>query len=275
MSRDGTWGLRVDALTVAYGANVALEAVSVVCEPGEIVGLLGPNGSGKSTLLKAVLGLLPKVSGSITLNGAIVDRGCRARMAYAPQRGEVDWTFPITVEEVVLLGRQGRHGLFGRPGRADRQIAHESLERLRMRDFRGHQIGALSAGQQQRVFLARAVAQQGEVLLLDEPLTGVDAQTQVEVLDLVDDLRSQGLAIVMTTHDLAQAAQVCNRICLLNRHIVADGAPSEVLTPRALMETYGGRDAIRFAGAAQQEPTTKVGRARARAVSATQRTGDQ
>jgi anchored repeat-type ABC transporter ATP-binding subunit len=219
--------------------------VSLACAPGEIVGLLGPNGSGKSTLLKSILGLVPVASGTILLDGQPLDRKRRSQVAYTPQRNEVDWTFPITVEEVAVLGRQGRRGLFGRPGREDWRIALDALDRLSLADLRRRPIGDLSGGQQQRVFLARALAQEGSILLLDEPLTGVDAQTQAVVLDLIADLRRAGTGVLMTTHDLVQASQVCDRVCLLNRRVVVSGPPADILTPRALMETYGGSEMLR------------------------------
>jgi ABC-type Mn2+/Zn2+ transport system ATPase subunit len=239
-------GLRIDDLTVRYGTRLALEGACIACHRGEIVGLLGPNGAGKSTLLKAVLGLTGKESGSITLDGAPLDRRHRARIAYTPQTSEVDWSFPITVQEMVVLGRQARRGLFGGPRRADWQIARDALDRLGMGTFWRRQIGELSGGERQRVFLARALAQEGDVLLLDEPLTGVDAQTQSVVLDLMVELRRQGLAILVTTHDLVQAAELCDSLCLLNTRVVASGAPGEVLTPRSLMETYGGGEVLRL-----------------------------
>jgi len=238
--------LQIDEVTVRYGARLALDCASLTCQKGEIVGLLGPNGAGKSTLLKAVLGLAPKESGSITLDGAPVDRQSRARIAYAPQSTEVDWTFPITVEEVVVLGRQARHGLFGGPNRADWRIAREALDRLGMAAMQRRQIGELSGGARQRAFLARAIAQEGDLLLLDEPLTGVDAQTQAVVLDVIDELRRQGRTILVTTHDLVRAAELCDCVCLLNTRVVASGAPGEVLTPRMLLETYGGGEVLRL-----------------------------
>ena len=243
-----TTGLSVTALDVAYGERLVLEDVSLACHAGEIVGLLGPNGCGKSTLLKAAVGLVPRLRGEIRLDGAPLDRAVLARVAYVPQRNEVDWSFPITVEEVVLLGRQGRLGLFGRPGPADRRAAREALERLGMDSLRRAQIGELSGGQQQRVFLARALAQQGEVLLLDEPLTGVDTKTQAVVLELLAELRAAGQAIVMATHDLAQAAEGCDRLCLLNGRVIAFGPPAAVLTGEHLAATYGGGGVLRLPG---------------------------
>jgi ABC-type Mn2+/Zn2+ transport system ATPase subunit len=224
-----------------------LEDVSLDCPRGELLGLLGPNGSGKSTLMKAVLDLIPRLAGEVTLDGRPLDRASRVRVAYTPQRSDVDWSFPITVEEVVLLGRQGRLGLFGRPGAEDRRIARDALERLGMAEHRREQISELSGGQQQRVFLARSIAQGGDVMLLDEPLTGVDESTQAVILDLLSDLRGAGQVVVMSTHDLAQAAEVCDRLCLLNGRVVAFGPPHEVLTSEALVRAWGGVSAEHLA----------------------------
>jgi ABC-type Mn2+/Zn2+ transport system ATPase subunit len=188
-----------------------------------------------------VVGLVPRTGGEVLLDGRpLAGREARSRVAYVPQRNDVDWDFPISVEDVVLLGRQGRLGLWGRPGRADRQAAREALERLGMDGLRRAQIGELSGGQQQRVFLARALAQDGDVLLLDEPLTGVDTATQEVVVDLLHTLRAAGQAILVCTHDLPQAARVCDQLCLLNRVVTAFGPPSEILDAETLVRTYGG-----------------------------------
>ncbi len=255
-------GLRVSQLRIAYGSRLALEDVSVRCPRGELLGLLGPNGSGKSTLLKGIMGLVGKVAGEVTLDGRSLDRTMRARVAYTPQRSDVDWNFPITVEDVVLLGRQGRLGLFGRPDATDRRIALDALERLGMAENRRAQISELSGGQQQRVFLARSIAQGGDVMLLDEPLTGVDESTQAVILNLLADLRGSRQVLVMATHDLAQAAEVCDRLCLLNGRVVALGRPQQVLTPQALAQAWGGVPAEKLAtffGDAHHEPASVGG----------------
>jgi ABC-type Mn2+/Zn2+ transport system ATPase subunit len=235
-----TCGLDVAHLSVAYAARMVLEDVCLQCRRGQIVGLLGPNGSGKSTLLKSVLGLAPRISGDVSLDGhPLVGPRMKARVAYVPQRSDVDWGFPINVEEVVLLGCQGRLGLCGRPGKAERAAALAALERMHMSSFRRSQIGELSGGQQQRVFLARALAQGGDTLLLDEPLTGLDATTQAVVLGLLDELRCDGQSIVIATHDVAEASQLCDELCLIRRRVIGFGPPGEVLTAPMLLETYG------------------------------------
>src|SRR6202165_535125 len=193
-------GLEIFNLSVAYGSRLALDDVCLCCHRGEIVGLLGPNGSGKSTLLKSVLNLVPKLRGTVTLDGQPVDtRQQKVRVAYVPQRNDVVWDFPINVEEVVLLGCQGRLGLCGRPGNAERAAAHAALERMDMSDYRRVQIGELSGGQQQRVFLARALAQGCGTLLLEQPFTGVDATTQEVVLGLLNELRASSHSVIIAT----------------------------------------------------------------------------
>lgn len=242
-------GLEIEALSVRYGTRVALANVCLCCRRGEMVGLLGPNGSGKSTLLKSVLGLVPESAGHVSLDGErLTGPRMKARVGYVPQRNDVDWDFPINVEDVVLMGCQGRLGLFGRPGRVERAATYAALERMRMATHRRAQIGELSGGQQQRVFLARALAQGGDTLLLDEPLSGVDANTQDEVLDVLDELRGAGYAIVMATHDLPLAARVCDEVCLLGNRVVACGPPASVLTPAALTATFGGHSFVSLAG---------------------------
>lgn len=244
-SRSPSGGLEIAHLSVAYGARLVLEDVCLQCRRAQIVGLLGPNGSGKSTLLKSVLGLVARIGGEVTLDGAPVQGPqMKSRVAYVPQRSEVDWGFPINVEEVVLLGCQGRLGLCGRPGPADRAAAWAALERMEMSRYRRTQIGELSGGQQQRVFLARALAQRSDTLLLDEPLTGLDSATRAVVLGLLDELRNQGQSIVMATHDVAEAAQLCDQLCLIQRRVIAFGPPAEVLSARTVAATYGAHTPV-------------------------------
>jgi ABC-type Mn2+/Zn2+ transport system ATPase subunit len=241
-------GLEIANLRVAYGSRLALDDVCLCCRRGEIVGLLGPNGSGKSTLLKSVLSLVPKLSGAVNLDGQPLE-GARQkiRVAYVPQRNDVVWDFPINVEEVVLLGCQGRLGLCGRPGTAERAAAHAALERMDMSDYRRVQIGELSGGQQQRVFLARALAQGCDTLLLDEPLSGVDATTQEVVLGLLAELRASGRSVIIATHDLSQAARLCDELCLLHQRVVACGPPDRILNPTTLTSTYGAHAVLNLA----------------------------
>ena len=202
---DGAHALLTEALVVAYpGAHgPALRGVNVRVPCGTCTALVGPNGSGKSTLLKAVAGLLPVISGVVRVHGNPVG-ACHHRVAYLPQRGDIDWGFPISVERLVLTGRYVHLGWLRWPGRRDRDIAREAIERLGLSSLAGQQIGKLSGGQQQRALLARALAQEADLLLLDEPFNGVDASTQDTIYDAMRDLRGQGKTLVVATHDLSR-----------------------------------------------------------------------
>jgi len=201
----GAPALLTEAVVVAYpGAHgPALRGVSVRVPSGTCTALVGPNGSGKSTLLKVVAGLLPVISGVVRVHGNPVG-ACHHRAAYLPQRGEIDWGFPISVERLVLTGRYVHLGWLRWPGHRDREVAREAIERLGLTSLAGQQIGKLSGGQQQRALLARALAQEAELLLLDEPFTGVDVQTQDTIYEAMRDLRSDGKTLVVATHDLSR-----------------------------------------------------------------------
>jgi ABC-type Mn2+/Zn2+ transport system ATPase subunit len=203
----GAPALLTEAVVVAYpGAHgPALRGVSVRVPCGTCTALVGPNGSGKSTLLKVVAGLLPVISGVVRVHGNPVG-ACHHRVAYLPQRGEIDWGFPISVERLVLTGRYVHLGWLRGPGHRDREVAREAIERLGLTSLAGQQIGKLSGGQQQRALLARALAQEAELLLLDEPFTGVDVQTQDTIYEAMRDLRSDGKTLVVATHDLSRLA---------------------------------------------------------------------
>lgn len=231
--------LTTHGLTVHYDNRPAIQDIELEISPGQTTSLLGPNGSGKSTLLKALGGMLSPSHGSVTFEGQPLNRP-HPKITYVPQRYGADWTFPISVLDCVLLG-----GRLNRPrwrpfGRREKQEAMEALGQTGMADLASVQIGALSGGQQQRVFLARALLACGSVLLLDEPFTGVDAPTQELLIDLIDQLRVDGRAIVYATHDLAQASAISNRVVLLNRQIIATGVPADVLDEAHLRETFGG-----------------------------------
>ena len=231
--------LWTEQLSVHFEDRSALEDVSLQFYPGATTSLVGPNGAGKSTLLKCLAGMLPPTHGTVVLDGTPVRRPSQ-RVAYVPQRSEVDWRFPISVLDVALMGRAlGANRLWPVPER-DRQAALDALDAVAMRRFASVQIGALSGGQQQRVFIARALLQQADVLLLDEPFSGVDTPTQSLVLDILGDLRNQGKTIVFATHDLSMAEQSADTCVLLNRRVVASGPPLEVLTASNLQATFGG-----------------------------------
>jgi ABC-type Mn2+/Zn2+ transport system ATPase subunit len=230
----------VENLTVSYRGKPAIRNVSVTVEPGLRVGLVGPNGAGKSTLLRALVGLLTPDTGHVELFGRPVHQA-RRLVAYVPQRTEVDWDYPVVVEEVVLMGRFPHVGWVRRPGPEDRRVARECLRQVGMEALARRQIGQLSGGQQQRVFLARALAQEAPVMLLDEPFVGVDAATEEAIYALLDRLREEGRTVVVATHDLSRAQTAFDRLLLLNQHVVAYGPPAEVFRPDLLQRTYGGR----------------------------------
>lgn len=232
--------LLLDDVAAAYGRDTVLEGISGVIEPGASLALIGPNGAGKSTLIRAVLGLVPVVAGRIEVFGEAPARA-RRRVAYVPQADALDATFPVSALHVVLMGRYRRIGWLRRPGRADREAARHALEQVGLSERAAHRFGTLSGGQRQRVLLARAMAQEAELLLLDEPFNGVDTTTTDVLLQLLSDLRDRGVAVMLSTHDLAIAHLACGEACLINRRQVAFGPIQEALTPESLRETYGGR----------------------------------
>lgn len=226
-------------VAVTYDHTPVLSEVTVDVAVGEFVGVVGPNGAGKSTLLNTILGQVRLMRGEIVVQGRTIVEARRS-VAYMPQRESVDWTFPVTVEDVVMMGRQSRLGWFRRPSHQDREIVEWSIDQVQMLDRRKTPIGDLSGGQQQRVFLARALAQEGDLMLLDEPLTGVDAPTQETILNLLQEFRNNGRTIIMTTHDLGIARAFCSKLLFLNRVAIAYGTPADTFTPEVLEKTYGG-----------------------------------
>jgi manganese/zinc/iron transport system ATP- binding protein len=235
----GSRGLSLDDVSAGYGEGLVLQDVTLAIPPGTLVGVIGPNGSGKSTLLKAILGLAPVMTGTVLLDGRPVSEQ-RDRLAYVPQREAVDWSFPVSAEQVVMMGRYPRVGWLRIPGATDRAAVRDALERVALADLASAQIGALSGGQQQRVFLARALVQEASVLLLDEPMTGVDQTTEQLIVNLLRELRDGGTTILHATHDLESAADVSDQLCFVNRRVVAFGPPSETFTPPILHATFGG-----------------------------------
>jgi manganese/zinc/iron transport system ATP- binding protein len=234
-----TAALRATNVTVSYEARPVLRSVSFEAEQGMLIGIVGPNGAGKSTLLKTMLGLIEPDTGRVEVFGKPASEA-RGQVAYVPQREAVDWDFPVTVLDVVLMGRMGRLGWWGRPGAADRAIARQALEQVAMSEFHSRHIRQLSGGQQQRVFLARALAQEAPVLLLDEPLAGVDAATEAAIFDLMDALTDSGRTLVVVNHDLSVLDRF-DAVLLLNRMVVAYGPPGRVVNEANLKRTYGGR----------------------------------
>ncbi|QGJ69549.1 High-affinity zinc uptake system ATP-binding protein ZnuC [Planctomycetales bacterium 10988] len=232
--------IEVEHLTVSYGPTPALLDVSFSIEAGQLVGVIGPNGSGKSTLIKSILGFQKADFGKVKIFGESADKAI-GKVAYVPQRGAVDWDFPITVLEVAMMGRYGQLSWWRDPSKKDRQIAMNALEMVRMTDFAHRQIGQLSGGQQQRVFMARAMAQGAEILLLDEPFAGVDAATERAILDVLYRTKVSGKTLVVVHHDLATAAEYFDQLILLKQRLYGIGTPQAVLHPELLSEVYEGK----------------------------------
>jgi manganese/zinc/iron transport system ATP- binding protein len=232
--------LEVHDLTVAYQKKPVLYGLDLAVPPGSLVGIVGPNGAGKSTLIKAVMGLLPATSGWVKIFGRSYRESC-LRVGYVPQRESVDWDFPVNVMEVVLMGRYGKLRLGQRPGKKDREIAAECLEKVNMLPFAKRQIGNLSGGQQQRVFLARALAQESDLYLMDEPFVGVDAATESAIVEILRELKNRGKTLLVVHHDLPTAREYFDHLLLLNMRLVAFGRTEEVFTSENLQTTYGGR----------------------------------
>jgi ABC-type Mn2+/Zn2+ transport system ATPase subunit len=232
--------LDLDRISVAYNGAPVLCDVSLQVPHGAQVAVVGPNGAGKSTLFKALVGLLPIRHGHVLIHGRPLGahQDC---VAYVPQREEVDWHFPVTVADVVMMGRYGRLGWVRRPQPVDRAVVARCLEQLGITDLAARPVGDLSGGQQQRVFLARALAQEPHILLMDEPFTGVDVATQEVVLQLLEQLKPADVTVMVSTHDLNLAADRFEQVLLLNRQVVAYGTPDHVLTPAHITEAFGGQ----------------------------------
>lgn len=235
--------MTVDTLSCGYNGHRAIEGITFDLHEGERVGIVGPNGAGKSTLFKALVGLLPH-HGAISILGASC-KDSHAMIGYVPQREAIDQTFPATVWDVVMMGRARQIGYVLLPRKRDRLAVREALERVGMWHLRKRQIGELSGGQRRRVFVARALAQQASVLLLDEPFSGVDAAAETDIFQVLDVLREEGVAVLLATHNLVQAATHYDKLLLLaNGRMIAFGAPDEVYTPQTLGATFGDRIAL-------------------------------
>ncbi|MDQ2093392.1 manganese/iron ABC transporter ATP-binding protein [Rhodalgimonas zhirmunskyi] len=239
MSNDG---IRADGLTVTYrNGHTALRDASFVIPRGTITALVGVNGAGKSTLFKALMGFLPASAGTVEILGQPARAAMKEQaVAYVPQAEEVDWTFPVLVEDVVMMGRYGHMGFFRRPRASDHEAVTAALARVGMADFRDRQIGELSGGQRKRVFLARALAQDAQVILLDEPFTGVDVKTEEQIIALLRDLRAEGRVMLVATHNLGSVPEFCDRVVLVKGTVLAFGPTDEVFTPDNLREAFGG-----------------------------------
>jgi manganese/zinc/iron transport system ATP- binding protein len=232
--------LDIHDMTVAYHRKPVLWDIDLTLDAPSLVGIIGPNGAGKSTLIKAVLGLVPLATGDVRVFGKPVERQ-RLAIGYVPQRESVDWDFPASVLDVVLMGTYGQLGFLRRPGRRERQWALACLEHVGLADLAQRQIGQLSGGQQQRTFLARALAQRAQIYLMDEPMAGVDAATERVVFDLLRELRADGKTVLVVHHDLRTVPEYFERVVMLNMRLVATGPVETTFTAENLHKTYGGR----------------------------------
>lgn len=230
--------LAVSHLTVNYGKTPVLWDISLTVPKGKLAGIIGPNGAGKTTFLKACLGLQPSASGKIEILGHPVGEQ-RKRIAYVPQREAVDWDFPITVEELVLMGRYGQIGLVSRPRKADLMAVEQTLEAVQMKEFAKRQIGQLSGGQQQRAFLARALMQDADVYFLDEPFAGIDMGSESMIISLLQKLRQEGKTLFVVHHDLNSVESYFDWLIVLNMRLVASGPLETSFTPHVLNAAYG------------------------------------
>lgn len=230
--------LEVEHLDVDYRGVVAVEDVSFRVSPGQMVGVIGPNGAGKSTLVKAILGLIPISGGTIKFCNCPIRKQLRS-IAYVPQRTQVDWDYPITVQNVVMMARTVSTGWFRRSNRKSKEIVKSALQRVGMWEFRSRQIGELSGGQQQRVFLARALAQQADLFFFDEPFVGIDKATEDIMFDIFNELRRDDKILILITHNLGETLAQCDSLLLLNKYIIADGSMKEVVTTENLQRAYG------------------------------------
>lgn len=231
--------IEVHDLTVAYRRKPVLWNVDFSLPEGKLIGLVGPNGAGKSTLIKAIMGLMPLLSGYVKIYGEPLEN-MRHKIGYVPQRESVDWDFPINALDVVTMGRYGRLGLFSRPTKEDKAIAMECLKKVGMQDFAHRQISQLSGGQQQRVFLARALTQDASVYLMDEPFAGVDAATEKAIIELLKELKEHRKTVMVVHHDLHTVTEYFDWVMLLNMRLVKFGPTDQMFTEENLRLTYGG-----------------------------------
>ncbi len=237
-----TAGITVAGVTVTYrNGHTALRDATFSVPVGSIAALVGVNGSGKSTLFKAVMGFVRLAAGTIAIAGLPTQQALRQnRVAYVPQAEEVDWSFPVLVEDVVMMGRYGRMGMLRMPKENDRRIVTEALERVDMLAFRHRQIGELSGGQKKRVFLSRAIAQQGDVILLDEPFTGVDVKTEAKIIDLLRELRAEGKTMLVSTHNLGSVTEFCDYTVMVKGTVLASGPTDTTFTAENLEQAFSG-----------------------------------
>ncbi len=232
--------ISIKGLSVSYDRKTVLSNIYLDIQPGQLYGVLGPNGAGKSTLFKSILGLIDINSGRIEINGKTIKEQ-RKQMVYIPQRGEVDWQFPATVMDVVLMGRYPFKKIFQRLNAEDRKIAMDSLEMMGISQFKDRQIGELSGGQQQRVFLARAICQQADIFLFDEPFVGVDITTEQKIIQILQKLAADGKTLLVVHHDLSTVRDYFDQVILLNQRLVVVGDTKTTFTEENISKAYGGQ----------------------------------
>ncbi|ERN54782.1 metal ABC transporter ATP-binding protein [Alkalihalophilus marmarensis] len=234
--------IEVSNLSVYYENNEAIKNISFKADQGQLIGIVGPNGAGKSTLMKAVLGL-EKYRGNVSILGKRVQE-VRKRISYVPQRNQIDWDFPVLVEDVVLMGRAAHIAWYKRPGKRDKEIVQECLDKVGMTKFSKRQIGELSGGQQQRVFIARSLAQQADIFFLDEPFVGIDVTSEEIIIDLLRELKRQQKTVFVVHHDLSKVQDYFDQLLLINKELIQFGAVEKVYTPEILQQTYKGSLAL-------------------------------
>ncbi len=233
--------VQVEEVTVAYNGKVALHGANLELKTSSISGLVGMNGSGKSTLFKSIMGFVKPITGRVLIKGMPINKAQKQNLvAYIPQTEDVDWNFPISVQDVVMMGRYGYMNFLRIPSPNDCKVVTESLEKTNMNKFRSRQIGELSGGQKKRAFLARALAQQAQIILLDEPFAGVDIKTEKAIIQLLVKLRNMGHTILISTHDLSSISTFCDDVVLINRTILAYGPTGEIFTEENIARTFGG-----------------------------------
>ena len=228
----------IQHISVSYQSKVALEDISLTIEPGKITGIIGPNGAGKSTFLKSIIGLIKTDSGNVSVAGESIDL-VRKQIAYVEQRSAIDLTFPIKVEETVMLGTYPKLGLFKRPRKEEKEKVTQCLEKVKMANFAKRQIGNLSGGQLQRVFIARALAQDADIIFLDEPFVGIDMVSEKLIVELLHELRDEGKTIVIVHHDLHKTKEYFDNLIILNKKLVASGPVTKTFTTKNIQQAYG------------------------------------
>lgn len=230
--------LEIDQLTVSYDKTPVLWDITLNVPQGQLIGIVGPNGAGKSTFLKTILGFIRPIAGKVTFLGEPL-KSIQKKLAYIPQKEEIDWEFPITVEELVMMGRYGQLGLFKSPSQRDIELVQNYLKLVGLEEFKNRQINQLSGGQQQRAFLARALVQEAKLYFLDEPFSGIDAATEAILIKVLKQLTSEGKTVFVIHHDLNTVERLFSWVILLNLRLIASGEISEVFTPHYLRQAYG------------------------------------